>query len=49
MTPGIDFGSRGEGFLRLSYANSIENISEAVKRLRNYINTMETRENIFEG
>ena len=42
MTPGIDFGSRGEGFLRLSYANSIENISEAVRRLKNYIEAKET-------
>lgn len=31
---GTSFGSYGEGFLRLSYANSAENISEAVRRIR---------------
>jgi len=38
LTPGIDFGSRGEGYMRLSYANSIENISEGLRRLEVYIN-----------
>lgn len=37
VTPGIDFGSRTEGFLRLSYANSIENLREAMRRLEHYI------------
>ncbi len=36
LTPGIDFGKNGEGFLRFSYANSLENIDEAVKRLQRY-------------
>jgi len=36
-TPGIDFGSRGEGYLRISYANSIENISEGLKRLGEFM------------
>jgi aspartate/methionine/tyrosine aminotransferase len=35
-TPGIDFGSNAEGYLRFSYANSIENIEEAMKRLKWY-------------
>jgi aspartate/methionine/tyrosine aminotransferase len=35
-TPGIDFGSNAEGYLRFSYANSIENIEEAMKRLNGY-------------
>ena len=30
---GPSFGERGEGFLRLSYANSLENIQEAVRRI----------------
>ena len=30
---GTSFGSYGEGFLRLSYANSIENIKEALRRI----------------
>ncbi|MBF0527856.1 MAG: pyridoxal phosphate-dependent aminotransferase [Deltaproteobacteria bacterium] len=37
VTPGIDFGSNAEGFLRFSYANSLENIAEGLKRLRNYL------------
>ncbi len=36
-TPGIDFGTRGEGHLRISYANSIENISEGLRRLGEFI------------
>lgn len=31
---GTAFGSYGEGFLRFSYANSADNISEAVRRIR---------------
>lgn len=37
VTPGIDFGSGGEGFLRFSYANSLENIAEGLDRLERYI------------
>lgn len=37
VTPGIDFGENGEGFLRFSYANSIENIEEGCNRLENYL------------
>lgn len=37
VTPGIDFGENGEGFLRFSYANSIENIKEGMDRLENYL------------
>lgn len=37
ITPGIDFGKGGEGYLRLSYATSIPNIQEGVKRLGEYI------------
>jgi len=36
-TPGIDFGTNAEGYLRFSYANSIENIEEAMRRLSNYL------------
>jgi hypothetical protein len=28
VTPGIDFGPNGEGYLRFSYANSLENIKK---------------------
>jgi (5-formylfuran-3-yl)methyl phosphate transaminase len=37
VTPGIDFGAGGEGYLRLSYANSLENLGEALNRLRDYL------------
>lgn len=37
VTPGIDFGSGGEGFLRFSYANSIENIARGLDRIQEYL------------
>jgi len=39
VAPGIDFGSNAEGFLRFSYANSIENISAGMERLKEYLRT----------
>lgn len=36
VTPGVDFGSGGEGFLRFSYANSLENIGRALDRIGGY-------------
>ncbi len=38
VTPGIDFGEGGEGYLRLSYATSTSNIKEGIRRLGDYIN-----------
>ena len=37
VTPGIDFGSGGEGFIRLSYATSIERIEVGLARLKKYL------------
>ena len=37
IAPGIDFGSNGEGYLRISYANSLENIREGMKRLKTFL------------
>ena len=34
---GAAFGAYGEGYLRLSYANSYENLMEAVDRIANYL------------
>jgi aspartate/methionine/tyrosine aminotransferase len=31
---GTSFGSFGEGYIRFSYANSTENIREAIRRIR---------------
>jgi len=37
VTPGIDFGPNGEGYLRFSYANSLENIATGLDRLERYL------------
>lgn len=37
VTPGIDFGPGAEGYLRFSYANSLENIAEGMDRLERYL------------
>ena len=37
VAPGIDFGTNAEGYLRFSYANSMENIEEGMKRLEQYL------------
>ena len=37
VTPGIDFGLGGEGYLRFSYANSLDKIKEGLRRLEKYI------------
>jgi aspartate/methionine/tyrosine aminotransferase len=37
ITPGIDFGPHGEGYVRLSYANSLENIAEGLRRIETYL------------
>ena len=38
VAPGIDFGPNGEGYLRFSYANSLENIQKGLDRLEQYLN-----------
>ncbi len=43
VTPGIDFGKNGEGYIRFSYANSLENIAEGMDRLENYLNDRQVR------
>jgi aspartate/methionine/tyrosine aminotransferase len=37
VAPGIDFGTHGEGYLRFSYANSMENLEEGMNRLERYL------------
>ncbi|MDC1213997.1 pyridoxal phosphate-dependent aminotransferase [Rhodospirillales bacterium] len=34
---GTSFGAQGEGYVRFSYANSTENIREAIRRIREYL------------
>jgi aspartate/methionine/tyrosine aminotransferase len=40
VTPGIDFGSQAEGFLRFSYTNSLEKIEEGLERLQKYFESV---------
>ncbi|OPX37449.1 MAG: aspartate aminotransferase [Desulfobacteraceae bacterium 4484_190.3] len=40
VTPGIDFGKNCEGYLRFSYANSMENIAEGLNRIEKYFNEL---------
>ncbi len=37
VSPGIDFGQNAEGFLRFSYANSLENIREGLDRIERFL------------
>ena len=36
---GPDFGINGEGYIRVSYANSTENIVEAMGRIKSFLET----------
>lgn len=37
VAPGIDFGANAEGYLRFSYANSLENLEEALRRIGDFL------------
>ena len=37
VTPGAAFGSNAEGFLRFSYASSVERIREGLRRLGGFL------------
>jgi aspartate/methionine/tyrosine aminotransferase len=37
VTPGIDFGKNAQGYLRFSYANSLDNIREGMHRIERYL------------
>ncbi len=37
VAPGIGFGRNGEGYLRFSYANSLENLTEGLRRLESFL------------
>jgi len=43
VTPGIDFGPNCEGYIRLSYASSIEAIKTGLERLENFLSNYEKR------
>ena len=40
LLPGTNFGPGGEGYVRLSYVNSIENIEAAINRLSAALNKL---------
>jgi aspartate/methionine/tyrosine aminotransferase len=37
ITPGVDFGSNAEGYVRFTYANSLDNIREGLDRIQRYV------------
>jgi len=39
ITPGVDFGSGAEGYIRFSYANHLDNLAEGMRRLEDYLPT----------
>ncbi len=41
VVPGTAFGQSGEGYLRISYAYSLENLKLALSRIENYIKTLD--------
>ena len=41
VVPGNAFGDRGEGFLRISYAYSLENLKIAIGRLRHFVERLQ--------
>jgi aspartate/methionine/tyrosine aminotransferase len=43
VTPGVDFGPNCEGYIRFTYANSLENIAEGMDRLERYLETREAQ------
>ena len=45
VVPGTAFGQCGEGFLRISYAYSLEDLKTALGRLEHFINKLRERQN----
>ncbi len=41
LLPGTSFGKYGEGYLRIVYANSLENIKDALERIGNVLSRLE--------
>ena len=40
VVPGTAFGDCGEGFLRISYAYSLDNLKIAIERIKNFVNKL---------
>lgn len=45
VVPGTAFGDSGEGFLRISYAYSLENLKVAIGRLERFVNKLRAEQN----
>ena len=45
IIPGDAFGASGEGYCRVSYAYSVEHLTEALKRIREFL----VENNIYHG
>ena len=43
VIPGNAFGECGEGFIRVCYASSMEDIAEALKRMEKFINKLKSK------
>lgn len=43
LLPGTAFGAFGEGYLRLSYANSLENIAQALERMAQFLDKLSSK------
>ncbi len=43
VVPGTAFGDCGEGFLRISYAYSLENLKEAIGRIKDFIKRLDSK------
>ena len=43
VVPGTAFGDCGEGFLRISYAYSIDNLKEAIGRLKKFVERLDAK------
>ena len=44
VVPGTAFGECGEGFLRISYAYSLEDLKEALGRVENFIRRLREKD-----
>ena len=40
VVPGTAFGESGDGFVRISYAYSLDALKEAIKRIERYLGTI---------
>ena len=45
IVPGTAFGDSGEGYLRISYADSNENLREALGRLSKFVKRLREQKN----